>query len=66
MLFIAIALLLMKREPDKHIFIDSIKPKLNFVLTHVVAVDFGESLSIDNNSLSFEAKVLHSIMMTWT
>ena len=56
----------MEREPDKHILIDSIKAKLNFILTHVVTVDFGESLSTANNSLSFEAKVLHSIMKTWT
>ena len=59
--FIAIVLLLIEREPCKHINIDLIKEKLNFVLTHDVMVDFGKSLLMANNSLSFETKDLHSI-----
>ena len=42
-LFIAIVLLLIEREPRKHINIDLIKAKLIFVLTHDVTVDFGKS-----------------------
>ena len=59
--FIAIVLLLIEREPRKHINIDLIKAKLIFVLTHNVTVVFGKSLLIASNSVSFETKDLHSI-----
>ena len=59
--FIAIVLLLMERDPRKHIKIDLIKTKLIVVLTHDVTVVFGKSYLIANNSPSFETKVLHSI-----
>ena len=59
MLFIAIALLLIKREPRKHINIDLIKAKLICVLTHDVTVDLGKSILIANNSLSLETRDLH-------
>ena len=58
-LFIAIALLLIKREPRKHINIDLIKAKLICVLTHDITVNFGKSILIANNSLSLETSDLH-------
>ena len=57
-LFIAIALLLIKREPRKHINIDR-KAKLICVLTEDVTVGFGKSILIANNSLSLETRDLH-------
>ena len=61
MSFIAIALLLIKGEPRKYTNIDLIKGKLIFVLTFEITVDFGKSLLIANNSLSFETKILRYI-----
>ena len=57
-LFIVIALLLIKREPRKHINIDR-KAKLICVLTEDVTVGFGKSILIANNSLSLETRDLH-------
>ena len=44
--FIAIVLLLIEREPRKHISIDLVKVKVIIVLTHDVTIDFGKSLLI--------------------
>ena len=57
-LFIVIALFLIKREPRKHINIDR-KAKLICVLTEDVTVGFGKSILIANNSLSLETRDLH-------
>ena len=60
-LFIIIVLPLIKRELRKHINMDFIKAKLIFIFTLDVTADFGKSLLIANNSLSFETKDLQSI-----
>ena len=59
--FIAIVLLLIEREPRKHISIDLIKAKLIFVLAHDVAAYFCNSPFIANTSLSFESEYLYAI-----